>query len=157
MLTQVLELKGALLYDKLRAMRDNRDGGWSKSLLSGRKVITYVKSPLGFFTLALLIVEGFLLAAGSLFKISESMRLVAMFTGVLLFVAVVATVTVLAIKYPQSLVFSEHSHLQWELLQIHGDKWKPIIDPLARNEAIEQPTKPLGQPDTASESDLGRT
>lgn len=98
-----------------------------------RSVVSYVKSPLGFYVLALLIVETFLLGAGAMFGLSEIVRIAAMTTGVLLFIGVIAVVTILVVKYPKSLVFSEQSYLEWKSMQIYGDNLHPshgrYIDP----------------------------
>jgi hypothetical protein len=110
------------------------------------RILRYVKSPLGFYTLALLIVESFLLGAGKLFDLSESVRISAMYVGVGLFVGVVAVVTVLVIKYPKALVFTEQSHLEWEYMQVHGEKTKPLPGGfLEPGSGSEPPQKPVGQ------------
>lgn len=118
----------------------------SRKTFRHRRVITYVKSPLGFFTLALLIIETFLVGAGALFNLSETMRIVAMAVGVGLFIGVVATVTTLVVKYPQALVFSEGSHLEWESMQVFGDKARPLLGrPIDVGSGTEPPQKPVGQ------------
>jgi len=103
-------------------MADEDEPSWSNIGASRRKIISYVKSPLGFYVLALLIVETFLLGSGIFFNFSQTMRITAMGIGVLLFVGVVATVTTLFVKFPQFLVFSEESHLEWESMHTFGDR-----------------------------------
>jgi hypothetical protein len=109
------------------------------------RILRYVKSPLGFYTLALLIVESFLLGAGRLFNLSESVRISVLYVGVGLFIGVVAVVTILVIKYPQALVFSEHSHLEWESMQIFGEKSRPLLARRLVETGSEPPLKPVGQ------------
>ncbi len=68
-----------------------------------------------------------------MFGLSEIVRIAAMTTGVLLFIGVIAVVTILVVKYPKSLVFSEQSYLEWKSMQIYGDNLHPshgrYIDP----------------------------
>ena len=85
-----------------------------------RKAIQAIHSPLGFFVLALLIVEGFLFGAGAWFELSSNWRIAAMGVGVVLFLVVFGTVVVLVVKFPKNLVFSEESHLQYDRMQIFG-------------------------------------
>lgn len=107
------------------------------------KIISYVRSPLGFYVLALLIVETFLLGAGTWFGFSPETRILAMIIGVLLFIGVVATVTVLVIKFPTALVFSEDSHLEWESIQVFGDNSRPMSARLlGAQRGTEPPEKP---------------
>lgn len=119
-----------------------------------RSVISYIKSPLGFYALALLIVEAFLLSAGKLFDLSETMRVAALATGVLLFAGVIAVVTVLVVKYPQALVFSEHSHLEWQSMQVFGDSLNPwpegYVIPKAGTEPPSIPTNQIVSQDKNS-------
>ena len=75
------------------------------------KAIQAIHSPLGFFALALLIVESFLVGAGAWFDLSSEWRIVAMGVGVLLFLIVFGAVVGLVVCYPKNLVFSEESHL----------------------------------------------
>jgi hypothetical protein len=116
---------------------------WSRNVGGRRRsIVSYVKSPLGFYVLALLIVETFLTFAGALFGLSEPVRIAAMTTGVLLFIGLIAVVTVLVVKYPTSLVFTEHSHLEWQSMQIYGDNLHPsqgrYIDPRAGTEPTDK-------------------
>src|SRR6266478_1215483 len=110
------------------------------------EILRYVKSPLGFYTLALLIVESFLLGAGRLFNLSESVRISVLYMGVGLFVGVIAVVTWLVIKHPLPLVFSERSHLEWESMQVHGEKSRPLLGLVIEPKSgSEPPQKPAGQ------------
>jgi hypothetical protein len=123
----------------------DENGDNKKNVFAHRgRILRYVKSPLGFYTLALLIVESFLLGAGRLFGLSDFIRISVLYVGVALFIGVVAVVTWLVIKYPQPLVFSEHSHLEWESMQIFGDKSRPLSRHLI-GPGSEPPEKPVGQ------------
>jgi hypothetical protein len=122
---------------------------WRDAFARQRKIISYVRSPLGFYVLALLIVETFLLGAGAAFNLSESLRIIAMVTGVILFVGVVATVTVLVIKYPTALVFSEQSHLEWESMQSYGDSSHPIDARVLQTKGGSKPPEIPEQPSNA--------
>ena len=90
------------------------------------KAIQAIHSPLGFFALALLIVESFLVGAGAWFDLSSEWRIVAMGVGVLLFLIVFGAVVGLVVCYPKNLVFSEESHLQYDRMQIFGTKERAI-------------------------------
>ena len=79
-----------------------------------------IHSPLGFFVLALSIVESFLLGAGAWFDLSAGWKIVALGSGVVLFLVVFGTVVLLVMKFPKNLVFSEESHLQYDLMHIFG-------------------------------------
>lgn len=128
------------------------EDNWKKVGGKRGKIISYVKSPLGFYTLALLIIESFLLGSGALFGLSEVMKIIALFVGVALFLGVVATVTALVIKFPQLLVFSEESHLEWEYMRVFGDSSHPIPDrAIDVPNATEPPDKPL-QPNVGGRS-----
>ncbi|SRR6266446_3149549 len=110
------------------------------------EILRYVKSPLVFYTLALLIVESFLLGAGRLFNLSESVRISVLYVGVALFIGVIAVVTWLVIKHPLPLIFSERSHLEWESMQIQGEKSRPLLGQfLEPKSGSEPPQKPVGQ------------
>jgi hypothetical protein len=93
------------------------------AVLSARsQIVRAVHSPLGFFVLALLIVEAFLWGSGTWFGLSEPWRIAAIGVGVLLFLIVFGTVVWLVIAYPQNLVFSEESHVQFAALQMFGNE-----------------------------------
>jgi len=93
------------------------------SVLSARsRVIRAAHSPLGFFVLALLIVEAFLWGAGIWFGLSEAWKLIAIGVGVFLFLIVFGTVVWLVIAYPQNLVFGEESHVQIAAMKMFGSE-----------------------------------
>ncbi|MBK9166394.1 MAG: hypothetical protein IPM24_02900 [Bryobacterales bacterium] len=81
-----------------------------------------VHSPLGFFVLALLIVESFLFGTGTWFGLPEPWKIAAIGIGVLMFLAVFGTVVWLVVKYPQNLVFSEESHVQFAAMKMFGSE-----------------------------------
>ena len=94
--------------------------GMQSSLSIRYRMVQAVHSPLGFFVLALLIVEAFLFGAGIWFELSDTWRLIAIGTGVGLFLLVFCTVVWLVVKYPQYLVFGEESHVQYEAMKMFG-------------------------------------
>lgn len=78
---------------------------------TGAKLIEAVTAPLGFFVLALLIVESFLsiaLVGGSL---DAANQLTVLWMGVGMFVLVILVVTTLVWKKPESLTFDKQAHL----------------------------------------------
>jgi hypothetical protein len=127
----------------------------SGSLLSVRsKVIRAINSPLGFFVLALLIVETFLFGAGIWFGLTESWKIVAIAVGVLLFLIVFGTVVWLVVNYPQNLVFSEESHVQYAAMKMFGTESLLLTgrDLEALSTQIANPEPPVGQLSSSSET-----
>jgi hypothetical protein len=111
------------------------------------KTVQAIHSPLAFFALSLLIVETFLLGAGSLFDLSPGWRIAALATGVVLFLAVTGTVVWLVVRYPQNLVFSEESHVQYARMQLFGSEDERLTGrDLARLLPESNPEPLLGQP-----------
>lgn len=95
----------------------------AKSMFSSRsRIVRTAHSPLGFFVLALLIVETFLLGSGTSFGLSETWKITAICVGVLLFLVVFGTVVWLVIAYPQNLVFGEESHVQVAAMRMFGSE-----------------------------------
>lgn len=118
-----------------------------KSLISSRsRIVRAAHSPLGFFVLALLIVETFLLGSGTWFGLSEAWKIVALCVGVILFLVVFGTVVWLVIAYPQNLVFGEESHVQFAAMKMFGTESRRItghdLEALPQESA---PEPPMGQ------------
>jgi hypothetical protein len=90
------------------------------------KIIAGIGSPLGFFVLALLIVECFLFGAGKFFDLPVGTRTAMVWGGVLLFVLVIGIVLYLVVWHPKNLVFSEKSHLEFAHMQAYGDNRQPV-------------------------------
>lgn len=124
------------------------------SFLSVRsKVLQSINSPLGFFVLALLIVEAFLFGAGIWFHLPDWWKIAAIGVGVLLFLVVFFTVVWLVISYPQNLVFSEHSHVQFAAMKMFGTETKRItITDLEKLSPEPTPEPPRGQPQLTTPS-----
>lgn len=121
--------------------------GLAKSMVSSRaRIVRATHSPLGFFVLALLIVETFLLGSGTYFGLSDIWKITAICVGVLLFLVVFGTVVWLVIAYPQNLVFGEESHVQFAAMKMFGTENRLItghdLDALPKEAA---PEPPLGQ------------
>ncbi len=89
------------------------------------QVIRYVNTPLGFFALALLLLYGFLVAAGVAFQISETWRVILIAFGGLAFTGVVGSVVWLAARHPTGLVFGEQTQLRYQQL-LYGSDEKPL-------------------------------
>jgi len=99
-----------------------------RSTMSQRsRLISAAHSPLGFFVLALLIVEAFLWGAGVWFGLSELFKIVALAVGVSLFLVVFITVVWLVVKHPKNLVFGEESHVRFEEMRVYASKSNPQI------------------------------
>lgn len=75
-------------------------------------IIKAVKNPLGFFVLALLVVETFLAVAFIAGGFSGTIKLVLIGIGVALFMFVVTPVLVLVWKKPQNLTFDQSAYLE---------------------------------------------
>lgn len=83
-------------------------------------LVTVITTPLGFFALSLLIVEGFLAITMFTSGNDSGARAWGMGIGSALFIIVVAVVTILVWKKPQNLTFSEVSHIKHD--EIFGSK-----------------------------------
>lgn len=96
-------------------------------------LINVITTPLGFFALSLLIVEGFLgiVLIGS--GLSPLQKFIGLCIGTGLFVLVVVVVTVLVWKKPENLTFGEKSYLEKQ--KIFGDS----NNQLTKRELQEEP------------------
>lgn len=104
------------------------------------KIISGVVSPLGFYTLALLIVEGFLIGAGSLFNLPVGQRSAFVWIGIVVFAAIIVIVTLLVVKCPRNLVFTDVSHIRYAQLTNFGTEQKPLpIDQMAGITVVPAP------------------
>jgi hypothetical protein len=111
------------------------------------RIIAGVHSPLGFFLLALLVVEAFLFGAGVFFDLSPTVRVVELAVGVILFLVVIGLVYNLVVKYPKNLVFSESSHVEFAAMQMWGHSANPITgDTLDSLAPVQAPAPPSPQP-----------
>lgn len=123
----------------------------STPILSARsRVVRAAHSPLGFFVLALLIVEAFLWGCGIWFGLSEYWKISAIAVGVVLFLIVFGTVVWLVIAYPQNLVFSEESHVQYAAMKLFGTESRKLtgrdFEALPPSPAPEPPVGQLPRP-----------
>lgn len=75
------------------------------------RLIEAINSPLGFFVLALLIVEGFLGAVMLWAKLDISNKMICIYMGVGLFVILVIVVSILVWYKPTSLTYDREAHL----------------------------------------------
>jgi len=93
------------------------------------QVVRYVRNPLGFFALALLLLYLFLLAAGAVFNVGEAVRVALIVVGVVAFVLVIASVVWLTARHPTGLVFGEETQLRYQQL-IYGSNEDPLPRPV---------------------------
>ena len=77
-------------------------------------LIKGIDNPLGFFVLALLIVEAFLTLVLTYANIKEDIKPMFVWVGCILFLIVTVIVALLVWHKPQNLTFDKHSHLQRE-------------------------------------------
>lgn len=75
------------------------------------KLIEAVTAPLGFFVLALLIVESFLTAAFLGGELDPKTQFIVLILGVIMFVFVVLIVAILVWRKPENLTFDKQAHL----------------------------------------------
>ena len=78
---------------------------------TGAKLVEAVTAPLGFFVLALLIVESFLAAALIGGGLDAANQLTVLWMGVGMFVLVILVVAILVWKKPENLTFDKEAHL----------------------------------------------
>ena len=110
-------------------LRAVSDGGGLERFVFGAdrfRAARDIQTPLGFFALCLLIVEGFLVGAGTLFGLSEGFKVAVLAVGVILFLAVAASVWALVWWRPKNLVFNAQSHLDREYIRLWGTKSQPL-------------------------------
>ncbi|MEW6618719.1 MAG: hypothetical protein AB1422_05145 [bacterium] len=75
------------------------------------KIIEAVTAPLGFFVLALLIVESFLAIVLTGGKLEKNDQMIGIYIGIALFVFVTILVFILVWHKPKNLTFDKESHL----------------------------------------------
>jgi hypothetical protein len=98
-----------------------------------------ITSPLGFFALALLIVEGFL-GISMFADIGSDAKFWGMCIGAALFVFVVLGVMVLVWCKPTHLTFSEKSHLQAQLQELQRQRaWGTSDQPVTKSTIEGEP------------------
>ena len=83
----------------------------SERLSSAARIIEAVNAPLGFFVLALVIVESFLASVTIGGGLESQHQLIALVAGVAMFVMVVLVVAILVWKKPENLTFDKQAHL----------------------------------------------
>ncbi|CAG9193949.1 hypothetical protein BCAR13_110068 [Paraburkholderia caribensis] len=135
--------------------------GIFKSVSAQRaKWVSAAHSPLAFCALALLIVEAFIWGCGAAFGLSDTVKIIALAVGVLLFMGVFATVIFLVIKFPHNLVFSEESHVRVEEMRVLGSKDVPRLqasDSTKTTEAGEENPRQLEAPRPDSDPSNGES
>lgn len=90
-------------------------------------IITVITTPLGFFALSLLIVEGFLGITLGFTKVENQwFYFVGMVIGAGLFILVVGLVFYLVLKKPRNLILSGKEYLDFKKAQFESDKVIPF-------------------------------
>ena len=111
------------------------------------RIIEAIDKPLGFFVLALLIVETFLATIAGLSKFTTPYDFYALLIGVGMFVYITLTVTFLVWFKPENLTFDKEAHLKRKNAPFGTDK-RPVkekdIDKLLPSEAQPQPEPKRG-------------
>ena len=75
------------------------------------KLVEAITAPLGFFVLALLIVESFLATVLVLAELPTSEKMTGMWAGIVLFILVILIVAVFVWQKPDNLTFDKEAHL----------------------------------------------
>ena len=101
------------------------------------RVIEAIDRPLGFFVLALLIVETFLATVAGIFRFTTPYDFYALVIGVCMFVYITLTVTFLVWFKPENLTFDKDAHLKRRRNAPFGTEQKQVkdIDKLLPTEA----------------------
>lgn len=115
-------------------------------------ILYAITSPLGFFALSLLIVEGFLTIALVFSDLAASSKFFGMLIGAVLFLVVVIGVLLLVCYKPENLTFSENSHLKWLEMKTLGSSNKPGEETDARFGNLASPVSGTS-PDSAPDSE----
>lgn len=109
---------------------------------SRARVLRQAKSPLAFYVLSLLTVEGFLLGAGKFFDLDSGWKIAALATGVVLFIGDVVVFTWLVVCHPTSLVFSAREHMRREELRYGHEGEEMTAQTLNSLPSRERPQEP---------------
>jgi hypothetical protein len=104
--------------DKLK-MKNEKITAWGK-------IIETIDRPLGFFVLALLIVESFLGLVLGISKFDTEHQYSGMLWGIALFVFVVFTVTILVWFKPENLTYDKDAHLAQRRRSQFGTEKKQV-------------------------------
>ncbi|MBC2601200.1 hypothetical protein [Puniceicoccus vermicola] len=81
---------------------------------SRRPIIRAIHAPLGFYVLALLIVEVFLASVLMAVDLPADLKATTLYAGIGLFVLVLLVVSVLVWKKPENLIYDKEAYLQEE-------------------------------------------
>ena len=93
------------------------------------QIIEAITAPLGFFVLALLIVEAFLATVLIFADLEAQQRVYGMFTGVALFVLLISVVSVFVWAKPDNLTFDKEAHLRDRNKPPFGTSGNKTLDP----------------------------
>jgi hypothetical protein len=98
----------------------------SKDTSKRGTIIKSINTPLGFFVLALLIVESFLGLVVSMSNFSEEHKFYGLIIGVLMFIIVIAIVSLIVWYKPEHLVYTEEGQLIERGKIPYGTSEKPV-------------------------------
>lgn len=98
------------------------------TFLKRARVITAVNTPLGFFVLALLIVEAFLATVLVGAELDANQKITGMWLGVILFFTVTAAVFALVWSKPENLTFDKEAYLI-DRGRVYGTENYAVEDP----------------------------
>lgn len=88
------------------------------------KIITAINAPLGFFVLALLIIETFLGLVLTVGKLKEDQTMTGIYLGVGMFVFVILAVVLLVWHKPENLTLDQHNLLDLKKFLFQQNKFK---------------------------------
>lgn len=86
------------------------------------KIIDAITAPLGFFVLALLIVESFLATVLIGAGLSEPNKMIGMWVGIVLFLIVLIDVSIFVWCKPQNLTYDKAAHLAQAEIDIRDNR-----------------------------------
>jgi hypothetical protein len=111
-----------------------------------------VRTPLGLLTLLLLLLYLFLVAAGTMFGLSEGFRELLVVIGVIGFVALGGAAIWLIVKHPTNLVFGEETQFRYQQM-LFGTNERVL--PPGALEALPPTRQPedIGDPPALTEGD----
>ena len=105
------------------------------------KIITAINAPLGFFVLALLIIETFLGLVLTVGKLPAPQTMMGIYLGVGMFVCVIIAVFMLVWYKAENLILDQHNQLDLKKFMIQQDKFKGTSEKDINTDKNELPTQ----------------
>lgn len=97
-------------------------------------LVESITSPIGFFVLALLIVEAFLATVLVGAALPEAEKMTAVWAGVVMFILVVVMVSALVWFKPENIVFTKEEHVERLRQAVKADNPQPLPGPKKRKQ-----------------------